>query len=230
MASAKDFRFTLSPEVRELGVRGAYVVISGMKNARGDREFEAYKAAQGEALKARYTAEFIKADPILQGFRDLHDKIGRSNRKYPASPEALIGLLQRIGRLPAVNLAVDIYNFISVESRLSMGAHDIAKIDGDVHMKLVDGTERFIPLGRTKLEPVEAGEYCYVDDAGDVLCRLEYRQTDKTKITEDSTDCFYILQGNANTSSDYIESVMGRLIELIEEYCGGEERILTAGQ
>ena len=107
----------------------------------------------------------IPQDPILAGFRRLHEKVGRSNHKFPASPERLIKLFLRKGTIPSINLAVDIYNCISLETRLSLGAHDVSQINGSVTLRMTDGRERFVPLGREKPELIEAGEYCYVDDS-----------------------------------------------------------------
>ena len=38
------------------------------------------------------------------------------------------------------NKAVDIYNILSIESKLCLGAHDIDKVDGNVTLKITDGT------------------------------------------------------------------------------------------
>ncbi len=109
---------------------------------------------------------------------------------------------------------------------MSLGAHDVKKIDGNVTLRLTDGGERFVPLGKDEPEPIAAGDYCYVDDSGDVLCRLEYRQADKTKVMLSSDTCFYIVQGNENTPDDYTMNAAEHLIDLTKRYCGGKERIV----
>ena len=79
-----------------------------------------------------------------------------------------------------INTAVDIYNLLSLESKLALGAHNIDKVDGNVTLRFTDGTERFVPLGQTEPVPVAPHEYCYCDDSNEVLCRLEIRQVNKT--------------------------------------------------
>ena len=163
--SLKDFQFVLTPEVEALGLRGACLVVEGLVNKERDTDFERYKSDLFTQLKSQYTPEMIPQDLILAGFRRLHEKVGRSNHKFPASPERLIKLFLRKGTIPSINLAVDIYNCISLETRLSLGAHDVSQINGSVTLRMTDGRERFVPLGREKPELIEAGEYCYVDDS-----------------------------------------------------------------
>jgi DNA/RNA-binding domain of Phe-tRNA-synthetase-like protein len=145
-----------------------------------------------------------------------------------ASPENLLSALLRSRRLPQINVVVDIYNLMSVKSRLALGAHDIAHISGNINLRMTTGTENFWPLGMPEPKAVGAGEYAYVDDQNDIICRLETRQVEKTKVTVETTECFYIVQGNAATDDMYIKSVTDELIALTKRFCGGEERILYA--
>ncbi len=74
---------------------------------------------------------------------------------------------------------------------------------------------------------MSSGEYAYIDDSGDVLCRLEVRQGDKTKISLNTTACFYIVQGNATTGDASLQTAAEELIALIKRFCGGQERMLV---
>ena len=199
MTNTKQPTFTLAPEVASLGLVGDYYNIFGLKNVLKNDEFEKLKAKTLGGLKEKYTAETQTNDPVLAGFRELHTKVGRSNKRFVSSPENLVGMFLRNGTIPSINLVVDIYNLVSLESRLALGAHDISKIDGNITLKITNGTEKFLPLGKTESEIVPSGEYSYVDDSNEVICRLEYRQVEKTKVTLDTRDCFFIIQGNAAT-------------------------------
>ena len=147
-----------------------------------------------------------KEDLILHGFRTLHEKVKRSNRKFPASPEELVRIFTETGRFPRINLLVDIYNFISLKTKLALGAHDMNNIKGNVTLRLTAGDEKFYPLGSNALTPVPPGEYSYIDDENNIICRMEVLQVEPTKITTDTTDVFLIVQGNENTGNNYIES------------------------
>jgi DNA/RNA-binding domain of Phe-tRNA-synthetase-like protein len=224
---ADNLRFTMSPAVPDLGVRGVYLVVSGLQNRPGDPEFETHKASVLARLAAAYGRPgFVQNDPVLAGFRDLHTRVGRSNRKYVASPEALVSRFVRTGAIPSVNLAVDIYNLVSLQTRLAIGAHDVAAIAGGVTLRLTTGEESFTPLGAPAPEPVFAGEYAYVDEANDVICRMEVIQVEKTKVGLETRDVFYIVQGNAHTPVAEVEQAAAELVALTKRFCGGQERIL----
>jgi len=172
-------------------------------------------------LSLELSADVMKNDPILAGFRELHSKIGKSNRRFPAASESLIGYFLSKGEIPAINPIVDIYNMLSLDSRLSLGAHDTDKVDGNIVLRLTDGSERFVPLGATEPVAVTSGEYCYIDDANDILCRLEHKQVEKTKVTDRTNSCFFIIQGNASTPASLLEKTTNRLAGLLAEHCKG---------
>ncbi len=218
--------FVLAPEVGALGVQGACLVFTGLSNQQRSEAFDRYKIDLFVRLQTRYTEEMLANDPVLAGFRALHDQVGRSNRKFPSSSERMLGVFLRHGLIAEINPAVDIYNCVSLETMLSLGAHDIDKLRGHIALRMTDGGESFTPLGKDKQESIPAGEYAYVESGGEVLCRLECRQAERTKLTLDSRDCFYMVQGNAHTSRDYIMDAVDKLVELTKTYCGGQERML----
>ena len=124
------------------------------------------------------------------------------------------------------NKAVDIYNILSIESKLCLGAHDMDKVDGNVTLKITDGTEKFLPLGSEELKPVKAGEYSFVDDNNEVICWLDISQVDKTKVTEDSKNVLYLIIGNKETTDEKLEKVTNNLISLTTKFASGKATIV----
>ncbi|HEX2950109.1 MAG TPA: phenylalanine--tRNA ligase beta subunit-related protein [Armatimonadota bacterium] len=221
--------FDIAPEVQRLGVTGEFFRIHHLHNQETNAEFEDFKNHIVQDIVCDLTRESIKNDSILAGFRKLHTEIGCSNRKNIASPENLLSMLLSTGHLPHVNLLVDIYNLVSIQTRLALGAHDCANINGNIHLRLTQGNEQFLPLGAPEPKSVKPGEYAYIDDANDILCRLEVRQVEKSKVTVATTDCFYIVQGNSATDRTYLQTATEQLISLTKKYCGGEEEFLLHG-
>jgi DNA/RNA-binding domain of Phe-tRNA-synthetase-like protein len=215
--------FAITDDVRRLGVRGAYAVLSGLDNRTRHPGLHAWREALTNQLACELHAGFIESDPILRGFRALHDAVKRSNKRFVSSAEALVALFQRKRVIPEINPLVDVYNGVSLETRLSLGAHDVAHVTGGITLRMTSGGERFVPLGATRPEPIQPGEYCYLDDSEEVLCRLEHRQCERTKVTAGTTRCFYIIQGNAATPRAMLESALHRLVTRTVQFCGGRE-------
>lgn len=218
-----EFKFIVNTEITGLGIKVVGVVVNGVKNEKENPEFNSFRQKLLEDLIRKYTKSNIKEDPIIHGFCELHNKIGYSNKKYIASPESMLGILLRYERFPSINLVVDIYNCISLETRLSLGAHDLEKVHGNITFRIASGTEHFLQLGKTEGIMVKTGEYCYIDDSNEVICRLECHQSEKTKIDLGTRNCFFIVQGNEHTSNEYILSTTYKLVNQIKKYCGGQE-------
>lgn len=226
MMKHDELKFDISDAVRALGLKVVCFTMGNLQNRDVDPEFEKIKAQATKEVLADLSLEKIEKDPILLGFRQLHKAVGRSNKKHIASPENLLRVLLQTGQLSHINLLVDIYNLVSITTRLSLGAHDVTTIFGNVHLRLTNGEEGFWPLGSDTPKPVGPGEYAYIDDKNDILCRLEIRQVEKTKITLDTTECFYIVQGNPMTADAYLRSTAEELIAWTKRFCGGQERML----
>ena len=69
-----------------------------------------------------------------------------------------------------INPLVDLYNLISMDTKLALGAHDLDKIEGNITLRLTQGNENYIPLGSEEAKEVKAGIYSYIDDANDIIC------------------------------------------------------------
>ena len=104
-----------------------------------------------------------------------------------------------------------------------MGAHDLEKISGNVKVKITDGSELYIPLGGAKPEKIIAGEYAFVDDKV-VLCRLDVKQGEHTKITNSTRNVFLYVQGNKYTPQKYLDGALEEICGNITKYCGGKWR------
>lgn len=196
--------FNVEKDVLDLGINVAIIVIKGMNNCKENQDFISYRDSILNDIKGNLTEETIMNDDILKGFWKLHERVGKTSKHDISSPENLMNMLLKNGYLPNINLIVDIYNLVSVMTKLALGAHDLDNIKGDVSLRLTNGSETFLPIGYSKNKPISRGEYAYIDDNNDVLCRMEVRQVEKTKVTESTNNCMYIVQGNENVDNEQI--------------------------
>ena len=219
--------FYVEQAVLDSGVKILFATVEGLDNRRNDEGWRAYRTEKLAELLERYRELDVREDPILEGFNLLHDNTGVRRRKNIPASENLIKLLLKHGDMFYINQAVDIYNLISLDSKLALGAHNMDKVDGSVTLRFTDGTERFVPIGQTEPVPVKPHEYCYCDDANEVLCRLEVRQVEKTKVDGDAVNVFYIVQGNEATPDELLRSTARRIIDETTRRCGGHGTIVV---
>ncbi|GAX06529.1 B3/4 domain protein [Secundilactobacillus pentosiphilus] len=221
-------QFIIDPKVIDLGVTIRGVELTGVNNQQYPDQLKAYIQNEVQAVLPGLDRDQIKADPIIQGFWDLHKAVHLPKRNNTPAPVTLLKLILKRGTLFSINPVVDLYNLISIQSRLALGAHDIDQIDGNVNLRLTNGTERFVPIGAdNQPEPVKPSEYGYIDDSNEVICHLETRQVEKTKVTPATNHIFYIVQGNQHTTQAYVDDTAQRVIDLTTQYLGGEGHFLN---
>src|SRR5262249_15690006 len=156
-----------------LGVKAKCFLWRGADNISPSPDFEAFRLAELARIKSGLSEDRLRTDEILSGFRTLHEKVGKTGKRWTSSPENLNRMLLNATQLQRINKIVDIYNLVSLQTGLALGAHDLDRITGNVTLRLTNGTEKFWPLGAKEPEKVGAGEYAYCDDANEILCRLE---------------------------------------------------------
>jgi DNA/RNA-binding domain of Phe-tRNA-synthetase-like protein len=220
-------KFTVDEKVTNLGLKIKAVIIENINNLDANEEFDIWRQEKINKLIAKYKDYDIKNDKVIEDFYRLHQEVGVPRRKNLPASENLIKLLIKRSDLVSINKAVDIYNIISIESKLCLGAHDIDKISGNVTLKITDGTENYIPLGSEEQKKVSVGEYSFVDSDNDVICWLDIRQVDKTKVDNNTKNILYFIIGNNETSYEELDHVVKDIITYTTKFCGGIGKVIA---
>lgn len=216
-------KLTVAPELGQLGIKAKAAVIEGVDVK---RKLSGALKKELKAKRTRLDIDQTLNSPALQGYRELYDQYGV--REQPAA-ESLLQLLQKNGKLPNISNVVDIYNMVAAETGLAIGAHDLDKVNGDVEIKVTDGNERFTPLFGETWDTVPEGKYAAVDESGEILCWMELKQSDMTKVEADKTkNVFLYVQGNKEVSEETIELALRVICKLIDKYCGGNYTVLNS--
>lgn len=227
MATGTKFDFHFDEALRKRGVTGAYSLLLGADQSRTPpAEISSFVDGVVAGVRDRAVRDLITSDPVYAGFRELHKSFEVPTRKLFSASETLIRYVEKRGDIPRIGPLVDVYNAVSLETKLSLGAHDLTAVTGGIAVRLTTGAERYHPVGAAEPEPVRPGEYCYIDGDGigspEVICRLEVRQSEKTKVTPATRDVFLIVQGNAATPPDYVQAGHDQLTALLQRFFGGE--------
>jgi lysyl-tRNA synthetase class 2 len=95
-------------------------------------------------------------------------------------------------------------------------------VEGDIILAIARGKETFIPLNVKEAETAQPGEVVYVDSK-EVLCRRwNWRECEKTKMTEETKDVVLVAEGLPPVTAADMEDTIQELRQLIQRYCGGE--------
>ena len=136
------------------------------------------------------------AEVHLEAWRDAYRAFGAKPQRTPCSVEALRKRAQRDGALPPVNAVVDLYNAISLRYALPIGGEDADAYAGTPRLVVAQGDEAFdtAQSGEPKTETVDPGEVIWRDDRGATCRRWNWRQGLRTRITDESTAMWFILE------------------------------------
>lgn len=214
--------FKVEREVLDLGLKVVGISITDLDNKNKSKKFLKFKDKAYNALKEKYNNFEIETDLILKGFNELHKKIGLKRKKNTAISESLLKKFLKDETLPSSNKLIELCNIVILDSRLSVGMHDMDKINGGVTLKQASSD---ISYNFLEERTINKGQYIYIDN-NDVLYRLEVNQNPKTIVSENTTNIFITIEGNEATSAEYIMEVASEIIDLITSYCGGTASII----
>lgn len=213
-------KYWIDPKVRELGVKFLVAEVYDLHVRRKDPQVEDFVSG---TIKELTRAEFENSQ-IIESYLQLFRQIGVTDQV--ASPILLHRMIAENGRLPTINTVVDVYNALSAKFMIVASAHDLQKITGDVGLKLTVGDEEFLPLGSKTIQVLPPGEWAGVDNAH-VLCRLNCKQSELSKVDLSTTQVLVYVQGNSKTSIEYMSQSIEEICSAIIRFNGGRSEILS---
>jgi DNA/RNA-binding domain of Phe-tRNA-synthetase-like protein len=167
-------------------------------------------------IKAKCNESPWKTSEVLKGYIALHDRFSME-KGIPSSCEVLTDLILKNGSVPHINTFVDIYNVISVLTGVSIGAHDTRNISGNARLLKIKKDTAFKPIGGRGEGMAKRGEFAYVDDAG-VMCRMDVKQCNRTKITDKTRNVLVIFQGHAGIGENALHDSILLLEEALRQF------------
>lgn len=178
-----------------------------------------------QGVRNALTEENYRQHQNLAAMQQVHRSFGSNPNRYPPSIQALVKRILKGSSLPDINPLVNLYNAISLRSLVCIGAEDVGRCAGNLTLEKAAGGEAFTPLGETENDPPAAGELVYRDQQGIICRRLNWREGDRTKITEQTKNAVIVIEGFPPFSQEQLLHSLQELAELIGTHCGAACRI-----
>ena len=175
-----------------------------------------------EKASAQFTEnpEFT-SNPVIRGWRDAFYKF-KTKKGARCSIEALLKRVAKGNQIGTIIPLVDIYNGISLKYGVPIGGEDIDKFEGNMRLTIAEGGEDFVTYGAGgKSEPPSPGEVIYRDDFGAVCRCWNWREAERTMLTEDTVNAFMIIEAHNEESAAGIDAALDELKAMIETELGG---------
>lgn len=211
--------FSVSNEVFEkLGnVCFGIVAVKGIDNTKSQLKIVEKLSEEMKNCEEKFKDIKIKELGAISYYRDTFKELGINPNKFMSSIEAMLSRVSKGKVLPNINNVVDLGNSISLKYILPLGAHDIDTLGGDIEVKFSKKGDTFNPLGTQDVEELEDGELVYF--AGDSIRtrRWIWRQSEHGKITNESKNIFFPIDGFTDKNYDEVISARDELAALLKE-------------
>jgi DNA/RNA-binding domain of Phe-tRNA-synthetase-like protein len=187
---------------------------------------DALIATREAAARERWGGMELAQIPGIAAWRAAYKGFGIKQTRYRSSVERLVKNVLAGRPLARVNTFVDLYNAVSLEHVLPLGADDLGCVTPPLAFRFARDGDSFLDMADTAAgEPPEApkaGEVVYAD-ADHVLCRRwNWRQDARSLITPATTRAVVTMQ--ANGAGDPVQAA-DDLIDLIGQLCFGRTRV-----
>ena len=217
-------RFKIDNKIFEKfqGLTIGVVICKNLNNSGNLEEVQKELGKIETDIKAKYNTETLSQNPKIGIWRKTYSAFGAKPKENKSSVENLYRLVLQGANLKHVNKLVDIYNLISLKNMVPVGGEDIDKIQGDVILTFAEPNEpAVLLLGDKEPRPPHAGEVIYKDNISAICRRWNWREADRSKFTEDSKNCFLVIEGLLPVTKQEVENATTELRELVQKYCGG---------
>lgn len=214
--------FSISQEVQEAypSITVGLAVIRGIKIEKTNPELEQEKQALLSQL-AGLTTDTLNQYPELLSYRKLYKATGIDWHSRRPSPEALLRRIAQGKELYSINTCVDAYNLVVMKNRISVGAFNYPHFSLPTQLQFAKGGEQILLLGDTEPTTLKPGELCYFDQEGPYNLDFNYRDTQRTAVTNETTDLLINIEGVFEITREQVEQSLEEVIAIITKYCGG---------
>lgn len=196
------------------------ILVKNLNNAGEDKEISERLEKTVKDIREDFTEEMIKNHPKMIIWQNAYKFFGAKDKT--CSVENLYRMILEGKNIRQTNKLADMCNFVSIDNMVPIGGYDLGKVDGNITLTMAKGDEKFQELGEHEISNPEPGEIIY-RDAKDILCRRwNWRECEKTKITEDTKCAMLVIEGLPPTDKNEIVDIVGEIATLIEEKFKGE--------
>jgi len=204
------------------GLNIGLLLMKGIDNRGEAPEVMALIRQKEEEIRKSFQKEKLSENPRIACWRAAYSSFGAKPKKYKCSVENLYRMiLDGIG-LRHYSKLVDIYNYISIKHMVPVGGDDTEKVEGGIRLTIAKVNEPYTELNSDETKSPREGEIVYMDQK-EVLCRRwNWRECDKTKMTEGTTSASLVIEGLPPVTQDDVKAILEELKELIAKHCGGE--------
>ena len=204
------------------GLHVGVVIAKGITNE-GEAEGIANQTREQEReIRSKYALGTLSQTPKISVWRAAYSAFGAKPKDRLSSVENLYRLVLRGVELRHINKLVDIYNLVSLMYMLPVGGEDLDKTSGDILLTFAGTDETpVLLLGDKEPRQPHEGEVIYKDSSSAICRRWNWREAERTKLTEKTKNCILVIECLPPVTRQEVEAATIELKDLVQRNCGG---------
>lgn len=178
-----------------------------------------------EEVRGKFADQDLEKIDSIAPYLDIFQQFGVNPKKVKPSHLALLSRVIKGGNLPDINPYTNLYNAFSLKYQLPFGGEDLNEVYGNSELSLAQGGEHWLGIGEKEPKYAVAGELLWYDDY-DVTCLdWNWRQCDRTKVTEKATASYMVVDGIEGKTDAVCKEALEEFAESVKIYLGGDYKI-----
>jgi len=220
-------QFLITPDVFENhpDLKIGLIITTNIRNSGSSSILAQMLREEEEKIRNSFAIETFREHPHIASLQEVHRSFGSNPNKHPPSAQALVKRILKGGELPSINPLVDAYNVISLRYIVCAGAEDIDACQGDIVLTYATGSESFKLIGEEEGDTPKPGELVYKDDIGVICRKLNWREGDRTRTTDQTTNAVVVIEGFPPFSQKDLEKALNEAAGLLQKYCKAQTRM-----
>lgn len=221
-------KFVIEPSFWELfpQTEVGVVIAKGIDNSEEGNEAVRSELIQlledaNQEAKKYITAPVFSENQVISVWRKAFQMF-KTKKGVRSSIEALLKRIEKGNEVGSINPLVDLYNCISLRYGLPCGGEDIDTFAGDLRLTVTQGGDRFLALGDEEYDVTLPGEVCYLDEGGAVCRCWNWRDGQRTMLTEDTKNAILIMESVDPARKEALEAAIAELSKWVPQFLGGE--------
>jgi DNA/RNA-binding domain of Phe-tRNA-synthetase-like protein len=214
--------FLISPDILikypQLSV--GVIIAEGLDNSGESKEIQKETEKVETGIRNNFSNETLSQNTKIEVWRKAYTSFGAKPKDNKCSVESLYRTVLNGNHLRHINMAVDIYNLISLKYMLPVGGEDIDKVQGNIELTFAKHNESpVLLLGDKDSRSPHEGEVIYKDEISAICRRWNWREADRTKLTENTKNAIIAIENLIPSENQSLTGALEEMKRLLESYC-----------
>ena len=203
------------------------LIVKGIDNTKDYQFIDELLINSCQKVASDFEEVNVKQDSHIENYREAFRKVGINPNKFMCSIEALVTRVKKNKNVPNINPIVDLTNALSLKYLIPLGVHNIDSFDGDIEFRLGKESDIFIPMGKDfeDREMINSDEYVYVSGSDVKTRRWAWRQGERGKITNKSSNIFIPIDGFVDINKNEIIELRDELAKIFKDKLNTEVKV-----